>query len=563
MNRKKYLSRINELHIDEKRYIYNGVKTDLIVRNDGYVYLTNKNRSKVSYIKVRYASTGYLVIEKVINGIKISKFLHIIVAETFIPNNDPINKVEVNHIDGNKLNNNVYNLEWVTPKENIQHAIATGLRHGNDSITYTYVNSKMNISNDDLITICELLQNTNIPIYNIANEVNVDINLIRGILHGDVYTDISKKYNFSNRLVSNELSSDDVKKICQTLSTTTIPIDEIARDFNIDPMIVYDICIGAEYNHISVLYNMSERFKIANPTMVGIVHNICKQLSSTDMSITEIAEWNGVSYNVVYNIYKGNSWTDISQHYNFSHNDICTTDILDNTTVKNICTDLQDTILSISEIAHKYNVEPKEVSSIYKHEIFDDISKEFDFSHRNRNSIDSRYILNEDQVHEICKLLQNTDMNYNEIAEKFGVRHWVIKSIRCGEAWTDISKEYNFDHRRQQVNTDKDTVIKICELLQNTDIPMQEIADKFGIRKNVVMSIKCGFSYTDISKNYDFSHRDIKTKITEKDALEICKLLKEGHGREYISKKLGVTESNVRAVKEKRQYTEISDLFGI
>ena len=50
-----------------------------------------------------------------------------LVALTFIPN--PDNKPMVNHIDGNKLNNNAYNLEWCTCSENHKHAFKTGLKN--------------------------------------------------------------------------------------------------------------------------------------------------------------------------------------------------------------------------------------------------------------------------------------------------------------------------------------------------------------------------------------------------------------------------------------------------
>lgn len=70
--------------------------------------------------------TGYMMVNL---GRKPSKMylIHVLVATAFIPNYEA--KPFVNHIDGIKTNNCVENLEWVTSKENVQHAIRTGLRN--------------------------------------------------------------------------------------------------------------------------------------------------------------------------------------------------------------------------------------------------------------------------------------------------------------------------------------------------------------------------------------------------------------------------------------------------
>lgn len=68
---------------------------------------------------------GYYAVDLYENGERSTERVHILVAEAFVPN--PNNNPMVHHKDGNKHNNNAENLEWVTNKENCDHAWKTGL----------------------------------------------------------------------------------------------------------------------------------------------------------------------------------------------------------------------------------------------------------------------------------------------------------------------------------------------------------------------------------------------------------------------------------------------------
>lgn len=68
---------------------------------------------------------GYATVILRKNGVSKVHSIHRLIAEAFIPN--PDNLPYINHIDGNKSNNDISNLEWCTQLENMRHAFNTGL----------------------------------------------------------------------------------------------------------------------------------------------------------------------------------------------------------------------------------------------------------------------------------------------------------------------------------------------------------------------------------------------------------------------------------------------------
>ena len=85
---------------------------------------------------------NYLYVTLSYNQKTMYKSVHRLVAETFIENTG--NKSEVNHIDGDKDNNKVSNLEWVTSKENSEHAVKNGLLpSGQDSYKAIFTNDQI------------------------------------------------------------------------------------------------------------------------------------------------------------------------------------------------------------------------------------------------------------------------------------------------------------------------------------------------------------------------------------------------------------------------------------
>lgn len=136
-----------------------------------------KNIKRNELIKL-YIRGGYLSCKLSKNNIKTNFLVHRLVALMFIKN---INNVtQVNHKDGDKLNNYVENLEWCTPKENIRHSWVNGLSKSNykDNITQR----KLNINDVQFIR-----NNKKIKRKELANKFNVSITTINSVINYKYY----------------------------------------------------------------------------------------------------------------------------------------------------------------------------------------------------------------------------------------------------------------------------------------------------------------------------------------------------------------------------------------
>lgn len=129
-------------------------------------------------LKGQLNNCGYYRVQ--IGSVKNRHFIHRLVAETFLEKD--FDREFVNHIDGNKLNNNVENLEWVTRSENDIHAFRNDLRkskkgekHHNAKLTQFKVND-----------IKELLSKNYNCVY-IANLFNVNRKTINDIKLGKTW----------------------------------------------------------------------------------------------------------------------------------------------------------------------------------------------------------------------------------------------------------------------------------------------------------------------------------------------------------------------------------------
>lgn len=160
-----------------------------LVGNYGSVYNKKTGRK-------RNPSTdkdGYFYLKLHNNGEEKFMRLNRLVALTFI--NNPNNLPVVNHLDGDKKNNYVENLEWTTVKENAIHSYENGLQKGAKGSKH----SRAKFTDNQIIKVCEMLQSGVYTNLHISETTGVSVRTIQSVRSRYNWTHISKDYVFSCR----------------------------------------------------------------------------------------------------------------------------------------------------------------------------------------------------------------------------------------------------------------------------------------------------------------------------------------------------------------------------
>lgn len=181
--------------------IIDGVYTGYSVSFGGNIYKCTSQGFE--YVKPSICSHGYFAVTLYFEGFSHQYLVHRLVALTFIPN--PKNKPEVNHKDGNKLNNEASNLEWSTNKENMIHAVKTGL-HQKEKHVYT---------DEQIHEVCRLLQEGLLNNKQIAELVGVNYTLIRDLKFRGKHKQITSLYNINNKHVGYKKYRDKILSLME------------------------------------------------------------------------------------------------------------------------------------------------------------------------------------------------------------------------------------------------------------------------------------------------------------------------------------------------------------
>ena len=264
-----------------------------IMKNDGTI-LTSSFDNDYKRINL-YITTGTK---------KKKFFIHRIVAATFIdvPQNyidDGLNmdSLEVNHKNGIKHHNAVFNLEWCIAKENRIHAVKTGL-------------VPLKFSPEIIHEVCKYLEEGKSNAF-IREKTNVTDGTIYALVRGDVRKDIVSQYKIFGR--RKELTDEIIHNICKDLVEGLGAYDTAAK-FGVSADYVYALRKNEYRPDITSQYDFSKSV-VKDRLSRDTVRQICNDIKTSGLSMSKIAKKYGMSLDYIKALKYGRICKDITKDY--------------------------------------------------------------------------------------------------------------------------------------------------------------------------------------------------------------------------------------------------------
>ena len=340
-----------------------------------------------------------------------------------------VNK-EIDHLDGDKSNNSLSNLELVTHAENIHRAIKKG--------THKYY--KQNITPEAATTICEMLQDGKTPA-EIINLTGYSATWVRGIFNREYCLEISKNYTWNlEPKLGIKIQDSVVHNICKDIASGELSLRKIAAKYGVSPTMVMDLRHGRLRVDITSQYDFSGKSDTEKLNLGP--HEVAKAYVTKDGKPTNlIVTSSGRFFRV---------GTLKEQKPSIQHKDLCVTIKIDDGPKRNIpckkvvaetfCENPYGFRDIINIDGNLYNLYPSNLKYV-PHDVL--CKQMMDTKvRRSYNGIDNPNAkITEDEVYSILHLYHDSNMKPKKIAKLHGLTKEAVVHICEGKSWF---KQYSY-----------------------------------------------------------------------------------------------------------------------
>ena len=289
--------------------IVKGVKTDYEISSEGRV----KNKISGKILKTHINKDGYEKVDIRVNGERKSKAVHRLVAKAFVENPNPEEFTEINHIDGNKLNNNMYNLEWTNRSGNIQHAFDHGLILPMSGEKHPGAR----FSDEEIHEVCRLLE-SGLKNKEVHKLTGIPKDTISEIRTGKAWTHISSQYKLEKMEGKehrySDYTEDQIREACR-LMEQGMNNKYVSETLGISYHVIADIRKGKTWRSIAKDFNILPLDNQKRLYTEDQIREACR-LMEQGYNNKEVSEMLDISYDVVADTRKGKSWKSISKDFN-------------------------------------------------------------------------------------------------------------------------------------------------------------------------------------------------------------------------------------------------------